>query len=218
MLLLRNSSAAIAFASPFSSATYAALFGVPVPGGAGTLILSPVRSPAPVPRPFACASSTRVMRNREATLLSVSPRRTMYVLLKMGGWCATGTAGRGAGLGIADGGRCTGGWNPPPPAGGSAGSAGSGCSDCTDGACTVVYVWFTNCGTSDAGVPVPVVSAACFDVRERYSDHATITAPMITTQINIGSGPSLWVNTFPPPRARSGAGSLMRGADPGSSG
>src|SRR5215469_921587 len=188
----------------------AALFGVPVPGGAGTLIFCPVRSPAPVPSPFAWASSTRVMRNFAATLLSVSPRRTTYVELKMGGW-ADGTPGRGAG-GLNDAGtgnRC--GRIP-----GSPGSGGSGCSDCTAGACTVVYVWLTNWGTSEAGVLVSAAACCWDEVRDLYSDQATITPPMTATHAHIGSGPSLWVNTFPPPRPRSGAGSLMPYAAPGS--
>ena len=78
-----------------------------------------------------------------------------------------------------------------------------GCSTC--GAVTVVYVWFTNWGTSDAGTDEapPDVDDADAERFFRYAQ-TTIPAPAIATHAHIGNGPSLFVNTLPR-AARSGS-------------
>ena len=77
--------------------------------GEGTFNVCPVLSPAPVPSPFACARSTRLIPSCLAIELSVSPFFTTYVLLKIGGCAGLGATGLGAtvltgvGVGVGDG-------------------------------------------------------------------------------------------------------------------
>jgi hypothetical protein len=74
----------------------------------------------------------------------------------------------------------------------------------------------TNCGTWSAGVEelaVFAVLAASADLFF-HQDQAMMPSPMTAIHTHVGSGPSLWVSTFPPPPderegARSGAASLI---------
>ena len=85
-----------------------------------------------MPRPLACARSTRLIPSCLAIELSVSPFFTMYVLLKMGGCCGLGATGLGATVLTGTG---VGGW---PPGGAGVAGAVSVSVTFTDGGVTVV--------------------------------------------------------------------------------